>query len=310
MELLDIKCNAQTEDIMEIRNMISFQKICELNSFSRAALELGYSQSTVTMQIKQLENELQVNLFDRIGKTIHLTEDGRKFLTYANEIIQTANNARQALNKDCTPKGDIRIGILESVCTAYLPGILNQLHVSYPLISTIIKIGTFDELANMLNANLIDILWTFDLPIEIKEWSKVYSYTNDICIISSSDNKLASTKMLYLKDIKGETFILTEHSCSYRNIFEKKLNVFDTQPAVFLEIGNTEIIKKFVAANLGISVLPRFAVSEELLSGKVVCLNISDFNLEMEGQLFVHKNKWITPGLKALINLIQNLEDN
>ena len=117
---------------MEIRNLITFQRICRLKSFSKAAEELGYSQSAVTMQIKQLENELNVRLFDRIGKTIRVTNEGERFLAYADEIIKTANNALNDLSSNASPSGLLRIGILESVCTASLPRILSYYHARWP----------------------------------------------------------------------------------------------------------------------------------------------------------------------------------
>jgi DNA-binding transcriptional LysR family regulator len=289
---------------MEIRNIKSFVKICESKSFSKAAIELGYSQSSVTMQIKQLESELQVQLFDRIGKTIQITDDGRKFLHFASQIILNTENAKQALNKDTTLNGEIRIGILESVCTAYLPELLKQFHNSFPNVNTIIQIGTFHELANYLNSNVIDILWTFDLPIDSNEWIKAYSFENDICIISSLSNQFATYNTLSLQNIIYENFIFTENACSYRTIFENKLRALNNDPNIFLEIGNTEIIKKFVAANLGISILPLFAIDDELTNNRLARLNIIDFDLKMQNQLFIHKNKWVTSSIKAFLDLV------
>lgn len=290
--------------IMEIRNIKSFVKICESRSFSKAAIELGYSQSSVTMQIKQLENELQVQLFDRIGKTIQITDDGRKFLHFASQILINTENAKQALNKDSTVNGEIRIGILESVCTAYLPELLKHFHNSFPNVNTIIEIGTFHELSNSLNSNTIDLLWTYDLPIEANEWIKAYSFDNDICIISSISNSFATYNTLSLQDIMYENFIFTENDCSYRTIFETKLRALNNTPNIFLEIGNTEIIKKFVAANLGISILPRFAIEDELMNNRLAHLNVVDFDLKMQNQLFIHKNKWVTSSIKAFLDLV------
>ncbi|HKM00062.1 MAG TPA: LysR family transcriptional regulator [Mobilitalea sp.] len=292
---------------MEIRNLISFKKIAELRSFSKAAVELGYSQSTVTMQIKQLESELQVNLFDRIGKTIRLTNEGNDFLCYASEIISIAENARQVMSKDTVPKGELIIGLMESVCTAYLPQILNEFHTAYPGVNTIIKIGTYQELSNMLNTNSIDILWVFDTPIETKEWSRVFTYESDISVICSPQNELASRTKVNLSDIILEPFILTEQNCSYRTIFENTIFSLGLKPNVFLEIGNTEIIKKFVASNLGISVLPMFTVIDELKSNRLSQINLSEFSLTMQGQLFVHKNKWLTPGLNSFIDVVKKI---
>ncbi len=291
---------------MEIRNIISFQKICEHGSFSRAAEELGYSQSAVTMQIKQLENELKVRLFDRIGRTLQLTEDGRMFLSYASTIVAASENAKEALKHHTTPSGELRLGILESLCTSYLPDILKEYHSLYPEVSTVIRTGTFDELSQLLNTNAIDLLWTFDSEIVKEDWLKVYSYYDDICIICSSEYPLSYQDGLTLSDLAGETFLLTEVNCSYRALFEKQFYGHGSHPDIFLEIGNTDIIKKFVTAGLGISVLPRFTVTEELKDGRLILLKAKDFNLKMQGQLFYHKNKWVTPGMEEFIRLVKN----
>ena len=80
---------------MELRNIITFLKIAELQSFTKAAKQLGYNQSTVTVQIKQLESELNICLFDRIGKSIRLTEKGTEFFEYANQLVEIAEKAKK-----------------------------------------------------------------------------------------------------------------------------------------------------------------------------------------------------------------------
>lgn len=290
---------------MEIRNLITFQKIYENRSFSKAAIELGYSQSTVTMQMKQLEGELNVRLFDRIGKKVSITNEGERFLKYANEIIACSMNAIADLNSESKPRGELRIGILESVCTAFLPQILNQYHITYPEVSTIIQIGTFDELTTMLNSNKVDLLWTFDQPLQVPEWEKAFYYESSISVICSPKNQLDKRKKLSIYDIKDETFIFTERNCSYRNVFEEHLNSIGIHPNIFLEIGNTEIIKKFVEADLGIAVLPHFTLLEELATNKLNILHIEDYQQLMQGQLFYHKNKWLSPALLQFIQLVK-----
>lgn len=290
---------------MEIRNLITFQKIYENKSFSKAAIELGYSQSTVTMQMKQLEGELNVRLFDRIGKNVSVTSEGERFLKYANEIIACSKNAIADLNTESKPRGELRIGILESVCTAFLPQILHQYHITYPEVSTVIQIGTFDELTTMLNANKVDLLWTFDQPLQFIEWQKAFYYESSISVICSPKNRLSKKRRLSIYDIKDETFIFTEKNCSYRKVFEEYIKSIGIQPNIFLEIGNTEIIKKFVQADLGIAVLPHFTVLEEVATNKINILHIEDYEQLMQGQLFYHKNKWLSPALLQFIQLVK-----
>lgn len=297
--------------MMELRNIASFIRIVKLGSFSKAAKELGYSQSNVTMQIKQLEDELQVRLFDRIGKTVQLTEDGKKFLKYAIEIDTAASNAKHALTPASEPVGELRIGLLESLCISYLPDILKEFHHLYPKVQAVIRIGTFEELATMLNTNAIDLLWTFDTEIAMPEWIREYEFESPISIIASVSHPLYRSGILKLKDLADEPFILTEKICSYRDLFEQRFRAQGMDLKVFLEIGNTEIIKKFVGTGIALSVLPAFSLRDELEQGILGILPVTDFDLQMKGQVFCHRNKWITPAITEFIRFIrENVPDS
>lgn len=291
---------------MELRNIISFLKIAELSSFSKTAEELGYSQSNITMQIKQLEFELNTRLFDRIGKSVSLTESGRIFQTYALEAVNSLDNAVHALSSETEPSGEVRIGLLESLCITYLPTIIQEYHKRYPNVNTVIRIGTYEELEVMLNHNEIDLLWVFNQPIECPDWINAFTYSNPIRIIAATDSKFAG-HTITLQDLSGQSFILTESNCSYQNQFVQKMQQNSVPFHIFLEIGNTEIIKKFVQSNLALSVLPQFAVEQEIRSNTLSCLEVEDFQVTMYGQFFYHKEKWVTPAMYELIQLIKHL---
>ena len=110
---------------MELRNIKSFIKVAEFENFSKAAEVLGYAQSTITLQIQQLEQELGVNLFDRIGKRVLLSEKGRAFLSYANDMVQLEAEAIETVSENTTPTGTLRIGTIES--KHYIPAFFSFL---------------------------------------------------------------------------------------------------------------------------------------------------------------------------------------
>lgn len=116
---------------MELREINAFLQVAQFKSFSKAARHLGYSQAAITIQIKQLEQELDVHLFDRIGKQISLTRDGELFFKHANTIMQELAQARETLSRDRKLHGTLRIGTIESICTVLLPP--GHEAVSYPL---------------------------------------------------------------------------------------------------------------------------------------------------------------------------------
>ena len=109
---------------MELKNLITFKTIAEQKSFSNAARVLGYAQPTITFQIRQLEDELGVPLFDRIGNKIRLTESGNILLDYTFRILSLVDDAKCTLASDCTPSGILKISGISSICAGMLPQLI------------------------------------------------------------------------------------------------------------------------------------------------------------------------------------------
>ena len=117
---------------MEVRNLVTFLKVTELKSFSRAAEALDYSQSAVTVQIQQLERELGVQLFDRIGKTVSITQYGKDFVSYARDVVSAIARASAFASSDSELSGTVRVGTLNSLLTASFSNIVPLYHERFP----------------------------------------------------------------------------------------------------------------------------------------------------------------------------------
>lgn len=290
---------------MELRNIMSFLKVNESGSFSKAAIELGYTQSNISAHILQLEKELGHSLFDRIGKKIYLTEYGQAFLPYAYDIKNTVEHAKQTLDSDSLRCSEIKLGILESLCITYLPDFVLDFHKQISSTNIVIKIGTFDELSEMLNKNQIDLLWTFDQQISPSSWVKALEYSEPIHLICSPTHKLLKKECCELTDLTNEEFIFTESSCSYRSLFESILKANKIPYHIFMEIGNTEIIKKFVHTGLCLSILPSFAINNEIATHTINLLQVKDLSMTMYSQIFYHKNKYLTSSMDQFLELLK-----
>ena len=131
---------------MELRNINTFLHIAELHSFSSAARELGYSQSAVSAQIAQLEAELGTPLFDRVGKTVRLTDAGQTFQSYARTLLITAQQAKAALMPARAVSGTLRVALADSVCSTFLPDLLQQFHALCPQVELVLRTATADEM--------------------------------------------------------------------------------------------------------------------------------------------------------------------
>ena len=138
---------------MELRNINTFLHVAELHSFSQAARELDYSQSAVSSQIAQLEEELAVPLFDRVGKTVRLTDAGQTFLHYARTLLTTAQQAKAALQPAPEASGTLRVAIADSLCSALMPPLLERFHALCPRVEVSLRTATTQEMQDLLTVN-------------------------------------------------------------------------------------------------------------------------------------------------------------
>jgi DNA-binding transcriptional LysR family regulator len=291
---------------MEFRNIATFLRVAATRNFSRAAEQLGYSQSTVTIQMQQLEKELGTQLFERIGKQVNLTERGEAFILHANEIMMITNAAMTfASNADLTT-GSLRIGGVESLCTAILPELLLQFHHICPEVETVIKTATTEELIDMIKCNDIDLLFTLDKKIYGSEWVRAVQQEEDIVFVTLSHNSFIDGQKIDLKDIIKEPFILTEKGGSYRYELERMLAEEEMEIRPVLEIGNTETIIHLLEEGVGVSFLPLFSVKKAIDQGTLSRIQTDIPTIQMCSQLLYHKNKWVTPQMQAFIEIVQN----
>ena len=150
---------------MELKNLESFIQVAELGSFTKAAKRLGYTQSTVSFQIRQLEEELGVPLFERIHHTVKLTAKGRSVQRLAHEMLQAAEDMKRAAGESRCLKGTIRAAMAASLCTQLFCRDFTSFRRRYPDISLTVTTGTTEEMFRMLNQNEVDLVYTLDTHI-------------------------------------------------------------------------------------------------------------------------------------------------
>ena len=289
---------------MELRNLITFTHVAELGSFTKAAEQLGYSQSTISFQIKQLEEELGCLLFERINHTITLTERGRELVSYAHQVRALTDEFKENLNKEEELSGHIHIVTPDSVCDDMITTNYIDFHNKFPNIS--IKFTTADTLVmfDMLDHNEADIIITLDTHSYNKDYIIAKEEQLSMHFVASSNSKFAGKKNLKIKDIINEPFILTEYGQGYRRVLDKELAKRSLEITPILEIGRTDMITSLVAKGDMISFLPDFVTKEYIDSGELCYLDIKDMNMEIWKQLIYHKNKWMSKTLRTLINYI------
>ncbi len=297
------------EHYMELRNLITFIHVAELGSFTKTADRLGYSQSTVSFQIKQLEDELGCLLFERINHTITLTERGHELVLYAHKICALADEFKESLEKDIGCRGYVHVVTPDSVCEEMLSAHYIDFHNKYPAIS--IRFTTADTavMLDMLDHNEADVIITLD---NNHTYRKDYVVAKEMQIpmhfVASSDSRFAGRKGLSVKDIINEPFILTEFGQGYRRVFDTELAKRSLEITPHLEIGRTDIITSMVAQSKMLSYLPDFVTKNLIASGELCYLDVTDMNVEIWKRLIYHKNKWISRSLKTFIDYVKEAE--
>lgn len=290
---------------MEVRTAVTFLRVAELQSFSRAAQQLGYSQAAVTVQIKQLEQELGTQLFERIGRRTKLTEHGAQFVPRAMELVEAARKAETFLQDQGRAAGSLRIGTAESLFMSTLVPLLPEFHRLCPLVETSVHTGRIADLFDMVRQNDVDLLFFLDKKTDFPEWIKVLERPEPIVFAAPADHPLAGRRRIPLKRVIAEPFLLTEKGVSYRYDLEQILAARGLAIHPFLETGNTDVIAELLCRRGGVSFLPRYVVQPRLEAGSLVCLDVDCPKVQMWSQLVYHKNKWVTPQMRTFIGLLQ-----
>lgn len=288
---------------MEIRHLITFKTIVDLGGFSKAALHLGYAQSTVTAHIQSLEQDLGVPLFDRIGKKVQLTEVGENFLSHAIEMIQLYTKAKDVFRMDKEETSTLRISAPESLTIYRLPFIIQTFRKQYPKVNIIMKSGSCWELQEELRRGDIDIGFFLQAPLSEPDLNMETLYEEPLVILlppNSDSKRTISTFSLN----ENENILLTEQG-SYRNYFEAFLRSKGIAPESGIEFWSVEAIKQCVMCGLGISMLPLMTVNLELNEKKLKSISW-DTRL---GSVFTimswHKNRWQSYAARKFMEIVK-----
>lgn len=255
---------------MDIRQLSTFHKVATLLSFTRAASELRYAQSTVTAQVKSLEMSLGVDLFDRLGGRIQMTEAGRRLLPYAEQMLALASEARGATRGTDGPSGILTVGSMESITSYRMPLLLEFFHHRYPLLHIVLRPSLCAETCHALRQGMFDVGFLMEAETRHPGVQTEVLGSEPLVVVAAPDHPLVGAEKVTTEELRRTTVLSPEAGCAYRELFEMELNAGVDQPAPFLEFGTAESIKRGVAAGLGVSLLPTVTVSDELDDGSLV----------------------------------------
>jgi DNA-binding transcriptional LysR family regulator len=286
---------------MDFRNLKAFLYVAELDSFTRAGKVLGYSQSAISSQVKQLELELGARLLERVGHTVCLTDKGREVLQYANQILRLTQEMEDALKDDNPVAGHIRLAMADSLCPAFFNGDFTCFRKSYPDITLKIIIAGTEEMFRLLNHNEADMVYTLDNHIYHAAYVIAQEERIPAHFIACAGHPLAGQAALPVQALLEYPFILTEKGMSYRRLIDEKLASQSLEMTPVLELGNTGQICRLVSQGAGLSFLPDYATHDAVQAGQVCRLDVAGFDVEIWLQLLYRRGKWVSPAMNQVI---------
>ena len=292
---------------MEIRQLRTFQAVAQMLSFNKAAQQLHYAQSSISAQIQALEEELDVKLFDRLGRRILLTEAGERLLQYAEKILDLADETIAEVVRSKEPQGALTIRVPESFCVHRLPPVVKQFRSQFPKVRLSFITCAVENLQKDLRKGITDLAFLLTDSIQAADLEVEALGFEHIMLVSSPGHLLAAKPKIQTRDLEGETILLSKVDCSYRRSFQQILAQENVKPGTTLEFNSVAAIKQCVMEGIGITILPEIAVAREIAQGRLAALTWGEGEMEVALLMIWYRERWRSPSLEAFMAMTREV---
>ncbi|MBI4497228.1 MAG: LysR family transcriptional regulator [Chloroflexi bacterium] len=260
---------------MEIGQLEAFIQVASLNSFSRAAEALYLTQPTVTARIQALERELGEELFERASRGVRLTDAGRAFWPYAQQVLQALKDGQAALEAARrATRGRLDLGVARVISIYVLPRILHEFRLRYPGVDVSVKTGRSHEILEMVLSGEVQLALTRTLAHP--EIASRHLYDEEIVPVVYPGHTFARRCEASIFDIICEPLILYDAGSTYYVTITDLCREANILPNVVMNLDSVEATKKMVELGLGISFLPRNSLERELEAGTLVAIRVTE----------------------------------
>lgn len=284
---------------MELRTLHTFVRIAEEKSFTRAAGTLHYAQSTVTAQIKQLEEELGVRLFDRVGRQIYVTDAGHKLLSMAYDMLRMEESAQKIGKSHKMLEGTIRIGLIQSLQNHILLPHILEFRKRHPAVKVIVEEANGQKLADMLCRNEIDLAYFFQTKITDENLVVVDVQEERMYFAAPHNHPLCQKAAPDLEEILSLPFLTVEQDQCNAMLLRQCLADRGLQYYSTFQVGNPDIILRMIRAGEGISWLPHYVIADAWEAGEISVFDYQFPEVHVYRQVAHHRDKWMSDCMRA-----------
>jgi DNA-binding transcriptional LysR family regulator len=283
-----------------------FQAVAKNGGFYRAAKDVHLSQPGISISIKKLEEELGVTLFERLGRSIQLTEAGKIVDDHVARVMGTLAEMRHAIERlKGLETGQLRCGAATTVGIYLLPKLLVQFKQRFPKIETHLSIERSAKIEERVLSNELDLGFVGDSFGKASRLETRASFRDELVLIVTRNHKLARFRKVSAKKLDTLPLILGPKDSYTRKIIEKNLDIAHIPYRCIMEVENTEVIKAAVAAELGISIISLARIQQEVKTGLLKPVRIAGFAIGRQFKLIMNKARNPSSSLTAFLELIR-----
>src|SRR5712691_6070369 len=286
---------------MDLDQLHTFLEIVRLKSFSKAAQSCFRTQPAVSAQVRQLEQELNASLFDRLGAKIALTPAGRIFAEYSEQILALRRRAQDSINElERVPRGELVIAANEATCIYVLPRVFSEYKKRYPNVQIMVDRAYGSRVVDAVVDNQADFGIT-QIPVKEKRLQVVKIHSDEIKVLVPPYHPLAGRPHITAGDLAGVPLLMPQAGMT-RSRLTAWLEPVEDEVRISMELDSSEMIKRFVMAGLGVGFLAGSHCREEVAAGRLVAASIGPDPMVRQIGLIYRKDKALS---KAALGFIE-----
>ncbi|MCB0032532.1 MAG: LysR family transcriptional regulator [Anaerolineales bacterium] len=289
---------------MEIYQLQGFVEVAQTGSFTRAAKNLYLTQPALSLQIKALEKELQEALFERQGRSIHLTAAGQVLLQRAQQILELISQTKQEIQAVKGLRGGrLAIATNDSYALYLLPRLIELFRRQFPAVELRVSTQPSAAVVERMLAGTADFgLITLPL-LDNRVSTETLFWREDVAICSVS-HPLAQEQRISLKQLIEFPLLVLEAGSTSLRILEQNLAGLNMAPSTLIELGSLEVIKRLAEINLGVAVVPGFTVEEAVQNGRLHALRLEEIPPRSVG-IVKRRNGYLSPAAQMFIKMLK-----
>jgi DNA-binding transcriptional LysR family regulator len=287
---------------MDFDQLEIFLEVARLSSFSRAAEKRFRTQPAISSQIRALEEEVGARLLDRSGGRVSLTASGKLFFKYAEETLERRKIIfYEIAETERVPRGEIVVGANEGTCLHILPEVFAQFKRDYPKVSVSIQRSDYAKILDAILENVVD-LGVVSLPVNDNRLEAQMIHRDELVVITAPNHPLAGKKSVSVVDVSGYPLVVPKLGHT-RDALDALFYDHHLKPNLAMELDSSELLKRFVAAGVGVGFIARSNIEEDIRAKALAMLTLADAQIRRDLAIVFRKDKSLSRAAKAFIEI-------